>query len=100
MKGDFNMLFNFILKQWLKKEKVFILTEEHEITGWLYNPGLSRENRFLSDLLNRANKNFIAITDCTIVHKSRQGEVEKLNFLQLNMKYIILIKPIPEDTNV
>lgn len=90
------MLLNYLLKPWLKKEKVFILTEEHEITGWLYNPGLSRESRFLSDLLNRANKNFIAITDCTIVHKNRHGEVENLEFLQLNMKYIILIKPIPE----
>ncbi len=87
------LLFTKFIKLWLKKERVFILTEEHEITGWLYNPGLSRENRFLSDLLNGANKNFIAITDCTVVHKNKQGEIENLDFLQLNMKYVILIKP-------
>jgi hypothetical protein len=90
------MFLDFLFKPLFKKEKVFILTEEHEITGWLYNPGIARRNRFLSDLLNRANKNFIAITDCKIVHKLLKGEVEELDFLQLNMRYIILIKPAKE----
>lgn len=84
---------NRLLMPWMKKEKVLIITEDYEIKGWLYNPGLSKNNRFLSDLLNRANKNFIAITNCEITYKNKQGEVEKLDFLQLNMKYIILIKP-------
>lgn len=88
---------NRLLVSWLEKEKVFIITEDYEIKGWLYNPGLSRTNRFLSNLLNRANKNFIAITDCEITYKNKQGEVEHLDFLQLNMKYIILIKPMKEN---
>ncbi len=80
----------------IKKEKALIITEEYEIKGGLYNPGLSRTNRFLSDLLNRANKNFIAITNCEITYKNKQGEVEHVDFLQLNMKYIVLIRPIKE----
>lgn len=89
--------FDKLLVSWMVKEKVLIITEDYEIKGWLYNPGLSRTNRFLSNLLNRANKNFIAITDCEITYKNKQGAVEYLNFLQLNMKYIILIKPAKED---
>lgn len=84
------------LVPWIKKEKALVVTEDYEIIGWLYNPGLSKANRFLSDLLNGANKNFIAITDCEITYKNKQGEVEQLDFLQLNMKYIVLIKPIKE----
>lgn len=82
---------------WIKKEKVFINTEDYEIKGWLYNQGLSRSNRFLTNVLNRANKNFIAITNCEITYKNRQGLVEHLEFLQLNMKYIILIRPLRDD---
>ena len=83
-----------LIVSWMDKERVLIVTEDYEIKGWLYNPGLSRTNRFLSDLLNRANKNFIAITDCELTYKNKQGQVEHLDFLQLNMKYIILLKPI------
>lgn len=89
-----------ILVSWMEKERVMVVTEDHEITGWLYNPGLSKSNRFLSNLLNSANKNFIAIKDCEITYKNRQGHVEKLDFLQLNMRYIILIKPLRESSEV
>lgn len=89
-------LFDRLIVSWMEKEKVFIVTEDYEIKGWLYNPGLSRSNRFLSDLLNRANRNFIAITNCEVTYKNKQGQVEHLEFLQLNMKYIILIRPLGE----
>lgn len=82
---------------WVKKERALVITEEYEIKGWLYNPGLSKHNRFLSDLLNGANKNFVAITDCEIIYKNKQGKLEHLDFLQLNTKYIILIRPLKED---
>lgn len=86
--------FRRLIVSWMVKERVLVITEDYEIKGWLYNPGLSRTNRFLSNLLNGANKNFIAITDCEITYKNKQGEIERLEFLQLNMKYIILIKPL------
>lgn len=90
-------VFERLIVSWMEKERVFIVTEDYEIKGWLYNPGLSRTNRFLSNLLNSANKNFIAVTDCEITYKNKQGMVENLEFLQLNMKYIILIKPLIEE---
>lgn len=88
------MFLSQILIPLVEKEKVLIITEDYEIKGWLYNLRFSKTNRFLSDLLNSANKNFIAIKDCEITYKNKQGEVEHLDFLQLNMKYIVLIRPI------
>lgn len=86
-----------LIVSWMEKEKVSIITEDYEIKGYLYNPGLSRTSRFLSNLLNRANRNFVAITDCEITYKNKQGETEHLDFLQLNMKYIVLIRPLKEE---
>jgi len=91
-------LLNKMLMPLIGKERVLIITEDYEIKGWLYNIRLSKTNRFLSDLLNRANKHFIAITNCEITYKNRQGAVENVNFLQLNMKYIILIRPLIEES--
>lgn len=86
-------LFAKVMTQLARKERVQILTEDYEIEGWLYNPGFSTR-RFLSDLLNGANKNFIAVTDCYITYNKKGGEIEHLDFLQLNIKYVVLIKPI------
>ncbi|MCI5824455.1 MAG: hypothetical protein MRZ90_05900 [Candidatus Gastranaerophilales bacterium] len=85
-------MFASILRKFSKKERVTILTQKYEIVGWLYSSGFSHR-RFLSDLLNGANKNFIAVTDCSIVHLERGGETEYYDFLQLNTRYIVLIKP-------
>lgn len=91
------------------KEDVLIVTEDYEVRGTVFNIGFSKKNRFLSDLLNKANKNFIAVKDCEITYKDRQGETEKLDFLQLNMRYVILIRPlrpeekpgyVPSETNI
>ena len=80
------------------KDDVLIITEDYEVKGTVFNIGFSKKNRFLSDLLNKANKNFIAVKDCEITYKNRQGETEKLDFLQLNMRYVILIRPLkPEE---
>ena len=80
------------------KEDVLIITEDYEVKGTVFNIGFSKKNRFLIDLLNKANKNFIAVKDCEITYKNRQGETEKLDFLQLNMRYVILIRPLkPEE---
>lgn len=89
-------IFKF-LTSCIKKERALIVTEDYEIKGWLYNVSLSKTNRFLSDLLNGANKNFIAVTNCDVTYKTKQGQLEHFDFLQLNMKYIILIRPLKDD---
>ena len=80
------------------KEDVLIITEDYEVRGTVFNIGFSKKKRFLSDLLNKANKNFIAVKDCEITYKHRGGETERLEFLQLNMRYVILMRPLkPEE---
>lgn len=79
------------------KEDVLIVTEDYEVRGTVFNVGFSKQNRFLSDLLNKANKNFIAVKNCEITYKNRGGEVEKFDFLQLNMRYVVLIRPLKPD---
>lgn len=76
------------------KEDVLIVTEDYEVKGTVFNIGFSKKNRFLSDLLNKANKNFIAVKDCEVTYKNRQGETEKFDFLQLNMRYVVMIRPL------
>ena len=80
------------------KEDVLIITEDYEVKGTVFNIGFSKKKRFLSDLLNKANKNFIAVKDCEITYKNKGGETERLDFLQLNMRYVILMRPLkPEE---
>ncbi|MBR2525669.1 hypothetical protein IKE67_04315 [bacterium] len=80
------------------KEDVLIITEDYEVKGTVFNIGFSKKKRFLSDLLNKANKNFIAVKDCEITYKNKGGETERLEFLQLNMRYVILMRPLkPEE---
>ena len=82
------------------KEEVLIITEDYEVKGTVFNVGFSKKNRFLSDLLNKANKNFIAVKDCEITYKNRGGETESLDFLQLNMRYVILLRPLKPEEKV
>ncbi len=90
-------MFGFFRKK-ASKEKVLIITEDYEVKGTVFNAGFSRKNRFLSDLLNKANRNFIAVKDCELTYKNKQGEVENIDFLQLNMRYVILLRPLKEET--
>ena len=57
------------------KEDVLIVTEDYEVKGTVFNIGFSKKNRFLSDLLNKANKNFIAVNYCVVTYNNRQGEI-------------------------
>lgn len=79
------------------QEYVLIITEKYEVRGTVFNFGFSRKKRVLSDLLNKANKNFIAVKDCEITYNDRQGETEKFDFLQLNMRYVVLIRPLKKE---
>ena len=82
-----------------KSEKVLIITDAYEIKGTVFNRGFSKKNRVSSDLLNKANKNFIAVKDCEITYKNKDGETENIDFLQVNMSYVILMRPLKPEEN-
>jgi hypothetical protein len=82
---------DFITGIW--SEKVVVITKDYEITGQVFMPKTGRKNRLLSDILN-GGKRFVAIKDCTIIHREFPNrKVEQHDFLQLNLNSIILLRP-------
>ncbi|HSA06231.1 MAG TPA: hypothetical protein P5556_03550 [Candidatus Gastranaerophilales bacterium] len=78
-------------------EKVFVITEDYEIKGYVFMPKTGRKNRMLSDILN-SSKRFVAIKDAEIrCRKSNEKISDSNSFIQLNLNSIILIKPCIKD---
>jgi len=77
-------------------EKVFVVTEDYEIKGYVFMPKTGKKNRVLSDILN-GKKRFVAIKDAEITNKQHPDrKVEITDFIQINLDSIVLIKPIKE----
>jgi hypothetical protein len=74
-------------------EKIFVVTEDYEIKGYVFMPKTGRRNRMLSDILN-GQKRFVAIKDAEItLRKTPEKKPEISHFIQINLDSIILIKP-------
>lgn len=77
-------------------EKVYIETAEHIITGYVFMPKIGKKTRLLSEILN-ANKNFIAVKDCSIEYKLQPTKnVEKHDFIQINISSILIMRPLSD----
>ena len=86
---------DFISGIW--SEKILVITKDYEISGNVFMPRTGRKNRLLSDILN-GGKRFVAIKNCTIVHREFPNrKIEHHDFLQLNVNSIILLRPITEE---
>lgn len=73
-------------------EKVFVVTEDYEIKGYVFMPKTGRKNRVLSDILN-GQKRFVAIKDAEIKNKRYPDrQVELHDFIQINLDSIVLIR--------
>ena len=78
-------------------EKVVIITESFEVTGNIYMPKTTKKSRLLSELLN-SNRKFIAVKDCTLQSRINGSfEPETLDFMEININSIIILKPYKED---
>ena len=78
-------------------EKVLVVTQDYEIRGYVFMPKTGKRNRVLSDILN-GTRRFVAIKDCEIVHRLNPNrKAEHHNFLQLNLNYIIILRPVSDD---
>lgn len=78
-------------------EKVVIITDNYEITGNIYMPKTTKKSRLLSELLN-SNRKFIAVKNCILQSRSSGSmEPEILDFLEINISSIVLIKPYTEE---
>ena len=78
------------------REKVYIETSEHIISGYIFMPKIGKKNRLLSEVLN-GNKNFLAVKNCTLEYKLITSKpVEEHDFLQVNISSILIMRPIYE----
>ena len=86
---------DFTASYWI--ERVVIITDNYEITGNIYMPKSTKKSRLLSELLN-GNRKFIAVKDCSLQTRvSGSMEPEYMDFLEVNINSIILIKPYSEN---
>lgn len=78
------------------REKVYIETSEHIISGYIFMPKIGKKNRLLSEVLN-GNKSFLAVKNCTLEYKlNTSKQVEEHDFLQVNISSILIMRPIYE----
>ncbi|OGI03965.1 MAG: hypothetical protein A2Y25_01030 [Candidatus Melainabacteria bacterium GWF2_37_15] len=77
-------------------EKVYIITEDYEIKGYVFMPKTGRRNRILSDILN-GKRRFVAVKDAEITsRKAPERKIDSSDFIQLNLDSIVLIRPCSE----
>ena len=72
-------------------ERIFVVTNDFEVRGYVFLPKTGKKNRILTDILN-SNKKFIAIKDCHIKYRLDNSE-EHQEFIQLNINSIIMLRP-------
>lgn len=78
------------------REKVYIETSEHVISGYVFMPKIGKKNRLLTEVLN-GGKNFLAVKNCTLEYKLNTTKpVEEHEFLQVNISSILIMRPIYE----
>jgi len=74
-------------------EKVYVVTDDYEINGYVFMPKTAKKNRVLSDILN-SKKRFVAIKAAEIINKKNpERKIELHSFIHINLNSIILIRP-------
>ena len=77
-------------------ERIYVVTDDYEICGYVFLPKMGKKSRALTDILN-GTKKFIAIKDCDV--KSRaDGREEHQDYIQLSLSSIILLRPANDET--
>jgi len=75
-------------------ERVYVVTKDYEIKGYVFMPKTGRKNRILSDILNN-KKRFVAIKDAEILDRRYpERKIDLHDFIQINLDSIVLIRPI------
>ena len=89
---DHNEIMELASSAW--REKVYIETSEHVITGYIFMPKIGKKNRILSEVLN-SGKNFVAVKECTLEYKNNNTrELEHHDFIQVNIASILIMRPV------
>lgn len=77
-------------------ERVYVVTNDYEISGYIFMPKTVKKNRILSDILN-GTKRFIAIKDAIMTNKKHPSEEKECHdFIQINLDKIELVRPFKQ----
>lgn len=72
-------------------EKVYVVTSDFEIEGFVFMPKTGKKNRILSEILN-GSKRFVAIKDAKMVNRKTPDKEEFYPFIQLNLDSVIVLR--------
>jgi len=75
-----------------RQQRVVIETDRHRITGSITMPSGGFRSR-LSDFLNHAEKEFIALTEAVVTPVEGNGSVERRDFVVVGRQHIVLAMP-------
>jgi hypothetical protein len=75
-----------------RDERIIVETDRHRITGRLRLPSDGYGSR-LTDYLNTAEREFLALTDVEVTTLEGSPRVEKRQFIALSLRHIVLAMP-------
>ena len=75
-----------------RQQRVLVETDRHRITGSITMPTGGFRSR-LSDFLNHAEKEFIALTDAVVTPLDGTSAVERREFVVVGRGHIVLAMP-------
>ena len=78
-----------------RTERIIVETDRHRITGHLVLPADGYRSR-LTDYLNAAEREFLALTDVEVVSLDGSPRIEKRDFIALSLRHVVLAMPVDE----
>ena len=73
--------------------EVIILTDNNDIKGTVYVSKNTATNRQLTELLNNADRRFLAVTNVEIYAKNSNQPPKRYEFLEIHMDCILMVHP-------
>jgi hypothetical protein len=80
-----------------RDERIIVETDRHRISGLVRLPVDGYRSR-LTDYLNAAEREFLALTDVEVTSLNGSPRVEQRDFVALSLRHIVLAMPAAEAT--
>jgi hypothetical protein len=75
-----------------RTQRIIVETERHRITGHVMLPADGYRSR-LTDYLNAAEREFLALTDVEVTALEGSPRIEKRDFIALSLRHVVLAMP-------
>jgi hypothetical protein len=75
-----------------RDERIIVETDRHRIVGYVRLPADGYRSR-LTDYLNAAEREFLALTNVEVTNLEGTPRVEKREFIALSLRHVVLAMP-------